>query len=383
MRRSGLSSALAVLAGFLAALLPAAAQQLVCKNGKCERIISGAAPAGSRLRVNAHGPVTLEGGVSRDLTYTIRLSVDARTEAQGRRALQQYAVRVSTQGPWTVLTAPGGVVMTAVTIKAPTLAAAVISTSEGKVEAAGIDGLLDVDTRAGLVHVDRVNGDSKLITGGGDIQVGQVGGTLRCTTGAGRITVTKVGGEAVLQTNGGDIIARSAGGGVHAQTGGGGVHIGTAGGTVSAISGGGEIVVEKAGGVVTLRNMAGPVTVGSAAGVHCDSGSGGIRVANIAGPMRVATSMGSITANLLGSRIADSYLATGNGDITVLIPSNVGVTIQAQNSMADTVRRIVSDFAGIQPQRQGTRVVAAGAVNGGGPLLQISGTGGTIFIKRL
>ena len=62
--------------------------------------------------------------------------------------------------------------------------------------------------------------------------------------------------------------------------------------------------------------------------------------------MRVATSMGSIIASLLGSRIADSYLATGNGDITVLIPSNVGVTIQAQNSMADTLRRIVSDYSG-------------------------------------
>jgi hypothetical protein len=61
----------------------------------------------------------------------------------------------------------------------------------------------------------------------------------------------------------------------------------------------------------------------------------------------------------------------------------VGVTIQAQNSMADTVRRIVSDFATIQPRRQGTRVVAEGAVNGGGPVLQLSGVGGTIFIKKM
>ena len=379
MRRSGLSSALAIFA----TLLPASAQQLVCKNGKCERVISGAAPAGSRLRVNAHGPVTLEGGVSKELTYTITVSVNARTEAEARRALQQYTVRVDKQGPWTVLTAPGGVVMTSVSVKAPKLLAATISTSDGKVGATGVEGLLDVDTRAGEVSVDRVGGNSKLITGGGDIYVGQVGGALRCTTGAGKITVTHVGGEATLETNGGDIVARNAGGTVHAQTGGGGVHIGTAGGPVTAISGGGEIVVEKSGGIVTLRNMAGPVNVGSAAGVRCDSGSGGIRVANIAGPMRVATSMGSIVASLLGSRIGDSYLATGNGDITVLIPSNVGVTVQAQNSMADTLRRIVSDFSAVQPRRQGTRVVAEGAVNGGGPLLQLSGVGGTIFIKRL
>jgi hypothetical protein len=98
--------------------------------------------------------------------------------------------------------------------------------------------------------------------------------------------------------------------------------------------------------------------------------------------MRVSTSMGNIMASLVGSHLNDSYLATGSGDITVVIPSNVGVMIQAQNSMADTLRRIVSEFPAVQARRQGTRVVADGAINGGGPLLQISGTGGTIFIKR-
>ena len=65
-----------------------------------------------------------------------------------------------------------------------------------------------------------------------------------------------------------------------------------------------------------------------------------------AAAMRVSTSLGNIMASLLGGRLADSYLATGNGDITVLIPSNVGVTIQAQNDMADTLRRINFDFPG-------------------------------------
>jgi DUF4097 and DUF4098 domain-containing protein YvlB len=379
MRPSGLFSSLAVLA----VALPAIGQQLTCRNGKCERIISGTASASPRLRVQANGPVNLEGGVGKTISYTIKLTVNMRSEAEARRALQAYAVRVAQQGPWTVLTAPGGAVMTHVTIKAPKLSAAVVSTTEGPIGAVGIDGALDVDTRAGAINVDRILGDSKVLTGGGDIQVGQVGGTLRCATGAGKIVVQKVGGEAVLETNGGDIIAHNAGATVHAQTGGGGVHIGTAAGPVTAISGGGEIVVEKAGGIVTLKNMAGPVNVGSAAGVRCDSGSGGIRLANITGPIRVATSMGSINASLQGGRIADSYLATGSGDITVLIPSNLRVTIQAQNSSADTIRRIISDFAGIQPRRQGTRVIAEGAINGGGPLLQISGTGGTIFIKRL
>jgi len=141
-------------------------------------------------------------------------------------------------------------------------------------------------------------------------------------------------------------------------------------------------VIDRAGGIVTARNMAGPVQVGAAGGVQCESASGGIRVSNINGPMRVSTSLGNIMASLLGVQLADSFLATANGDITVLIPSNVGVTIRAQNDMADSLRRITSEFSGISVRRLGRQVVAEGPVNGGGPLLQISATVGNIFIKR-
>jgi len=46
--------------------------------------------------------------------------------------------------------------------------------------------------------------------------------------------------------------------------------------------------------------------------------------------MQVSTMNGSILADLLGAKPADSFLASGDGDITVLIPSNVGVTIRAE-----------------------------------------------------
>jgi DUF4097 and DUF4098 domain-containing protein YvlB len=374
MLRSALFSALAVLA-----FLPFAGAQkgLTCKNGTCEKVIYGAAPATARLRVNAHGPVTLEGGAATNLLYTIVVSVSARSDAEARRILLQYSARLSSQGGTTVLTAPGGPVTTTVSIKAPRLSAVEISTSNGAVDASGVDGPLEIDSAAGPVSVDNIRGDCKLTTGGGDIKVGQIGGSLRCSTGAGHITAKSVHGEAVMETNGGDIVATRTGGQIHATTAGGGVRIGTSGGPVNATSGGGEIVVEKANGIVTVRNMAGPVQVWSSAGVRCDSGSGGIHVSNITGPMRVSTSMGSILADLLGSRLADSFLATANGDITVLIPSNLSVTVQAQDN-----QKIVSEFRELTPRRQGPRVVAEGSLNGGGPLLQISGMGGTIFLKR-
>ena len=359
-----------------------AQQQLTCKDGRCERVIYGVAPAQSKLRVLSHGPVTLEAGTSKNLSYTVVVSVKARTEAEGRRVLNQYAVRVQNEGPWTVLSAPGGAAISEIKLNTPKLAAAYIVTSGGLVNATGIDGSLDVDSLAGGVSVDRIRGDCKLATGGGPVKVGEVMGALRCITRAGDISARSVHGDALLQTMGGVIHAAEVSGLVRADTGGGDVHIGSAGGTVNATSGGGEIIVEKAGGIVTVRNMGGPVQVRSAPGVRCESNGGGVRVSNISGPMRVSTSMGSILANMLAGRLGDSYLATGSGDITVFIPSNVGVTIEAQNSMADTLRRIVSDFRELEVKRQGARVIAAGAINGGGPVLQISGTGGTIFIKR-
>jgi len=381
MRLSGLSKASAIVL-----LLPfgGVTQQsgLVREGDHFVRQFSGSAPAARRLRVNAHGPVNVQAGTAANISYTVRVSVRARSEAEALSVMERYNVRVNSQGDLVVLTAPGGPVISSVVVKTPRVEHVVVSTSDGAVEASGVDGIFEADTGAGELTVDRIAGDTKLITGGGDIKVGTVGGTLRCSTGAGRVQVATVRGGAVLETVGGDISANDIGGMVRAETGGGGIHIVKAGGAVSASTGGGQIVVDSAGGIVTARNMAGPVKVGAASGVQCESGSGGINVSNIAGGMRVSTSLGNIMASLLAGRLTDSYLASGNGDITVFIPSNVGVNVRAQNDLADSTRRINVDFPGVQVRRQGRLIVAEGPVNGGGPLLQISASVGTIFIRR-
>jgi len=373
------STALAVLA-----LIPAGlfAQTLTREGGRWVQTVTGTAPAASRLRVNSQGPVHLEGGGTGEISYIAKMSVQVRREEDARRILSRYAVRIASAGDVVILNAPGGPVTTSLSIKAPRLTAAIVDTLDGSVEANGVDGTLEVRSGAGEVKCDRIAGDTRLTTGGGEIFVGAVQGGLHAATAGGRIVVKAVRGDAVLETAGGSIDVNEAGASVRADTGGGAVHVMTAAGSVAASTGGGSITVGKSGGVVTVRNMAGPVQVGAAAGLRCESGTGGIRVTNISGPMRVSTTMGSIVATLLSGPLADSFLATGNGDITVVIPSNVGVTIRAQSDPADTLRRIVSDFPGVSVRMLGTQVVAEGPVNGGGPVLRISGTGGTIFIKR-
>ena len=356
---------------------------LTHEGGRWVETITGTVPPAARLRIQCQGPVRLEAGTASAITYTAKLSVRAASEVEARRRLAGFVLRAFPAGEWTVLNAGGGSVSASLDLRTPKLSGAVISTTEGSIEANGIDGFLTANSGAGELRCDRIAGDSRLITGGGEILAGQVGGGIRASTGGGRIVVKSVGGDAVLETAGGDIQVTDAGAAVRADTAGGSVRVHNAGGSVTASTGGGPIIIDKAAGIVITRNMAGPVQIGAATGVRSESGTGGIRLNNIAGPIRVSTAEGNIMASLLaGQPPADSFLATGDGDITVVIPSNVGVNIRAENDLADSLRRIVSDFPDIPVRMRGTHVVAEGAINGGGPLLRISGTGGTIFIKR-
>jgi hypothetical protein len=347
------------------------------------REYSGTLPAAARLRVNGNGPVNITGGQSsRQISYTITVSVAARNEAQARRILERLPVRAGLRDGWAVLNAPGGAAISATIVHAPRLDEVVVRSSNGAVQGHNIDGSFDVETAAGELTADKIRGECSLITRGGDIHVGEVSAGLHCGTSAGSISVKSVGGPAVLETNGGPIETIHANSSVSAHTGAGEIHIFYANGAVEAVTRGGLIIVDKATGLVTARNLAGPVQVGSAAGVKCESNGGGVRLSNVAGPMHVSTPMGSIFASLIPGRMGDSYLATANGDITVFIPSKLAVTVRAVNHRADNLKRIVSDFREVSVSRQATRLVAEGALNGGGPLLEIDGNGGAIAIKR-
>ncbi len=341
--------------------------------------ISGSTPATARLLVTSQGPVRVEGSSGNDVSYTAKFSVEARTEDDARRILSRYNLRALSARGTTVLRAPGGAVTTNLTIKAPRLKLAVIRMAAGTVDADGLDGDLEVHTGGGDLKCDRIRGDCSLFTDGGNIRVGEVDGDLQAGTAGGYITVKTVRGGAELRTAGGYVDVGNAGGDVGVETAGGAIHVSNAVGSVTASTGGGSITVGKAGGAVTIREMAGPVQIGAAASVRCESGSGGVRVSNITGPMRVTTAIGSIIASLLaGAQFRDSFLETGNGDVTVLIPSNLGVTIRAETDRG----RVVSDFPAIAQRTVGMQVLAQGPVNGGGPLLRIAGTGGTIFIRK-
>jgi hypothetical protein len=93
---------------------------------------------------------------------------------------------------------------------------------------------------------------------------------------------------------------------------------------------------------------------------------------------------GNIVAGFSGTRkLENSTLRTNRGDITALIPSNLAVTVEATNNTPGA-QRIVSDFQEIRPRLQegNSRSEASGSINGGGAVLRLVSSGGTIYLRR-
>jgi DUF4097 and DUF4098 domain-containing protein YvlB len=379
-----------LVSGFLGIAL--AGEPVLTREGKYwveVRAGSEAMAPAARLRIASRGPVTINGTLNGapgpELSYSLKIRVKAPNEAEARLLAKRFGVRLARQGGNSMyLIVQRGDGMADLQVKLPrTAPETTIATTEGAVAFYDLDGAVEAETGGGAVSADRIKGNIVVRTAGGDITLGAVEGNAKCTTAGGKITATLVRGEATFETGGGDISAQEVHGLVRATTMAGSIRIHTAGSAVIASTGGGPIDVGQAHGIVTARNSGGPVKVGSAEGVRCENAGGGVNLDNISGSVRVSTAIGSIIASLLaGKPMADSFLSTGGGDITVIIPSNLGVTIRAQNELAGNIRRIVSEFPGISVRVEGGQVVAEGPVNGGGPVLRISGTGGTIFIKR-
>src|ERR1035438_3797623 len=109
-----------------------AQQAMTCQRGQCVQVLAGQAGIRQQLRVNAHGPVTLEAGVGTELKYTARVVVRAANEAEARRILELYPVRVTREGDWSVLTAPGEPMASTLVLRAPRLIAVSIVTSRSE-----------------------------------------------------------------------------------------------------------------------------------------------------------------------------------------------------------------------------------------------------------
>ena len=338
----------------------------------------------SNIRITTFGTVAIKGTAGTELSYVVVKRVKARNEAEARRLLKAYRIRTSRQGKVTHLWVQGGSEMAELEVSAPQNSGeVVIETRAGSVDASQFDGAIVAETGGGRVALDQISGDLVAKTAGGEISLGKIGGDVRCVSGAGAIRAENIRGQALLETGGGDITIRQVDGAVRCTTNGGGIHIAQAGNIVIADTAGGPIDVGYARGMVTANNSAGgPIQVGSASGARCESAGGPIQLTSFGGSLKASTAVGSIIARFQTQPLADSFLSTSHGDITVWIPSNLKVTVRAQNASYGGPKRIVSDFPDIPVKLAGAATIAEGSLNGGGPLVKLAGMGGMIYIRR-
>ena len=333
--------------------------------------ISDSFPAQPGLKVNTHGNVVLQRGTGDQVTYRVRQRVRASSEERARALLGGGAQRVSRLRGTTVLELlplSARNVKTDIQITVPPQVSTVI-----------------IQTEVGGIDVADFDGGLQLSTGGGEIRLGKIGGSVQCFSGAGQVTIEKTGGTINCTTVGGNMTVGDAGNSVALSNQlGGNIHVDKAAGEVRAHSAQGMIEIGQAGGAVIADTQGGFIQVGSARGIQAESAAGMVRVKNDAGPMNLATMAGNILAELLGGvPMQASSLTAGAGDITVLIPSNLAMTVMARNGNGGAAR-IVSDFPEVRANqsRLFQAPLAQGAINGGGPVLNLNVSSGVIYLRR-
>ena len=245
-------------------------------------------------------------------------------------------------------------------------------TAGGSIRSGDVSGPVRVETAGGGIFLGNLGQRAEVRTAGGDIRVGDVEGDAVLETSGGEIVAGKIAGTGRVTTAGGDVVVRASGGDLTAETAGGQIHVGEAGGSVRA---------ETAGGSIQLDATRGPVQAETAGGcIYLDRIATGVRAATVAG--KISARFTANRASFIASMLESAF-----GDVEVYLPADLPLTIDAviENASGHT---ITSDFPlQVQGDQQGVfqlRTVAArGQLNGGGEVLRIRTTAGSIEIRRL
>lgn len=337
--------------------------------------MNGVLAASKTVKVKTtSGAIHITGGEQGKISYTVRKHVRAESLDAARREFARLRFGVGTSGDVAYLHGDCE------------------NYSRGSIDfvlrVPSQTSLIKAETSGGAIAANNVSGRVEATTGGGAIQMDQIGQGIYAESGGGDIDIGKIGGEARVGTGGGSIKIGSAGGQVNASSGGGTLYIGM-GKAMILETGGGSIHVDKCSGEIKASTGGGTIDVNEVDGrAQVKSGGGSIHVGPVKGGLRAETGSGPIVADLAmgGSTFTDSRLETSAGNIIVYIPDNLGVTIHAAVEVANGAG-ISSDFPGLKisysDNRWGPReAYAEGSLNGGGPLLHVHTTTGTIEFKR-
>lgn len=183
---------------------------------------------------------------------------------------------------------------------------------------------------------------TKVNTSGGNIDASDLIGKVEYSTSGGNIVVEKIEGETIVSTSGGNIDVRRVIGNVDAET---------------------------SGGSVMCENIIG--------NVYGHTSGGNVEVRAVDGRVKVGTSGGSIVIRVSGEN-KGIEAETSGGDIDLFVKEDIKADIDAETSggsvdcdLPVTVRGKVRDSE------------LHGKINGGGNVIQLETSGGSIHIAKL
>jgi hypothetical protein len=195
-------------------------------------------------------------------------------------------------------------------------------------------------------------------SGSGEQSVNGINGPVDASSGSGNQYIANIGGQARARTGSGEIELNSIGGNSQATAGSGSIRaVGIAGG-LTASSGSGNIKLEQT----------------AAGDVEISTGSGDIEIQGAKGSVRATTGSGSIHAQ--GRPTGVWRLRSGSGDVTAELPKDAAFDVVARASSGNIETSHEMTVEGTLSRRQ-----LHGKVNGGGVLVDLSTSSGTINIR--
>jgi len=144
----------------------------------------------------------------------------------------------------------------------------------------------------------------------------------------------------------------------------------------------GPIDINDVQGVLTASTSNGPVTAAALKGhLEATTSNGPIKVditeTQSDKPLRLRTSNGPVQLTLAGRPSAGVIATSSNGPITVRVADSVGLQLKARTSNS----RVESDLP-VSAVVEQSKSRLEGAINGGGPLLELTTSNGTIRIAK-
>lgn len=187
---------------------------------------------------------------------------------------------------------------------------------------------------------------------------------------------------AKLKTSGGNISAETMDSSVTLYTSGGNLSASRISGQLQAKTSGGNIKVEDVAGTASLKTSGGNISIeGQFTALDAHTSGGNIKAnlrSQLSEPLELKTSGGNVSATLVKGMAAPAKLSTSGGSVSIQLPSDQAFELYAKSSGGG----VSFDHSGtFQGSIEKTKI--EGSVNGGGPLVSLSTSGGSVRIKQL